>query len=116
MPYALSIGVDLGSFWRLTPHSLTLIGEGYNMAYKRQLEYDNTMAHLQGIYVRDALMSTVGNMLSGKRSQRFDYPEQPYDLNIDGKKEEREKEGQLQAFVANLNNAMNSFNLSKEQG
>lgn len=110
------MGVDLVSFWRLTPHSLTLIAEGYNIALKRQIERENVMAHLQGIYFRDALLSTVGNMLSSRNSKKFDYPDTPYDLNLDGNKEEREKESQLEVFKANLTAAMNNFNLSKEQG
>lgn len=74
------------------------------------------MAYLQGAYFREALLSTVGNQLSDKHSKRYDYPDKPYDLNLDGKKEEREKEDKLQLFVANLNTAMTNFNLSKEQG
>lgn len=69
------------------------------------------MAHLQGAYIREALLSTVGNMLSSKHSQKFDYPDKPYDLNLDGQKEEREKESQLEVFTASLTTAMNNFNL-----
>lgn len=116
MPYALSIGVDIASFWHLTPHSLYLIAEGYNIALKRQIERENVMAHLQGAYFVEALLSTVGNMLSSKNSKRHDYPERPYDLNLDGNKEDREKERQLQLFKAMLDTQMNNFNLSKEQG
>lgn len=106
------------SFWRLNPHSLLLIAQGYNEALKRQIERENAMAHLQGAYIREALLSTVGNMLSGKTAKRFDYPEKPYDLDLDGNKEEREKESQLNAFAANLTLAMNNFNSrqSNEQG
>ena len=86
------------------------------MALQRQIENENTIAHLQGIYFRDALLSTVGNMFSGKSSKKFDYPEIPYDLNLDGKKEEREKDSQVQLFIGQLNTAMSNFNLSKEQG
>ena len=86
------------------------------MAYMRQIDHDNTMAHLQGIYIRDALLSTVGNMFSSKHSKTIEYPEKPYDLNLDGMKDEREKESQIELFVGQLNTAMNSFNLSREQG
>jgi hypothetical protein len=81
------------------------------MALKRQIEHENAMAHLQGAYIREALLSTVGNMLSGKHAKRFDYPEKPYDLDLDGKREEREKESQIKLFTASLNNAMTNFNL-----
>lgn len=115
MTYALSIGVDIDSFWHLTPHSLSLIAQGYEIAYKRQIESNNAMAYLQGAYVRDALLSTVGNMLSDKRSQKNKYPEQPYDLDLDGRKEERDKEKQLELFVASLTAKMNNFNLQKSK-
>ena len=116
MPYALSIGVDIASFWALNPHSLLLIADGYEMAYKRQIEANNAMAYLQGAYFREALLSTVGNQLSDKRTKKYKYPDKPYDLNLDGKKEEREKEDKLQLFVAGLNTAMTNFNLSNKQG
>lgn len=116
MPYALSIGVDLGSFWRLNPHTLHLIAEGYEIAFKRQIEANNTMAYLQGQYFVEALLCTVGNMFSDKRSNKHKYPEKPYDLNLDGNKEERAKEDQIQLFASSLNTMMTNFNLSKEQG
>lgn len=114
MPYALSIGVDIASFWHLTPHSLFLIAEGYNIALKRQMERENVMAHLQGAYFVEALMSTVGNMFSSKNAKKYDYPDKPYDLNLDGNKEDREKERQLELFKAQLNAQMSNFNLSKK--
>lgn len=77
---------------------------------------NNAMAYLHGAYVREALLSTVGNMLSGKHSKTIEYPDKPYDLNLDGKKEEREKEKQLELFAASLTAKMHNFNLSKEQG
>ena len=116
MPYAISIGVDLGAFWGLTPRSLHIIAQGYDIALKRHINVQNAMAHLQGVYICEALESTVGNRLSDKTSKKHKYPDEPYDLNLDGKKAEREQESQLQLFAANLNAAMNNFNLSKEQG
>lgn len=118
MPYAISIGVDYRSFWGLTPHSLGIITEGYNIALNRQIEQENVMAHLQGAYIREAIISTVGNMFSSKTSKKYDYPEKPYDLNLDGKREERETEGQLELFRTQLTTAMDNFNRrhSKEQG
>ena len=74
------------------------------------------MAHLQGAYFVEALMATVGNMLSDKRSKKHEYPDKPYDLNIDSKKKDRETERQLQLFAAQLTARMSNFNLSKEQG
>ena len=116
MTYAISIGVDLGSFWGLTPHNLLLIAEGYKIALNRQIENDNAIAHLQGAYIVEALLATVGNMFSSKSSKKHEYPEKPYDLGLDGKRTEREQERQLQLFAAGLSAAMSNFNLSKEKG
>ena len=114
------MGVDLGSFWHLTPHSLAIIADGYNIAYKRQIERDNAIAHLQGAYIAEALMATVGNMLSGKSSKKHEYPDKPYELNLDQDKNEKEKERQLELFKAQLSLSMNNFNIAhqkvKEQG
>lgn len=73
------------------------------------------MAHLQGIYFMEAILTTVGNMFN-KSSSKHKYPDKPYDLDLDGKKTEREQESQIQLFAAGLNAMMNNFNLSKEQG
>jgi len=116
LPYALSIGVDTGSFWGLTPHTLRIISKGYDIALKRQIEHENAMAHLQGAYFVEALMATVGNMFSSKNSKKYKYPDKPHDLNLDDNTTEREQESQLQLFAASLTTAMSNFNLSKEKG
>ena len=110
------MGVKLDEFWHLTPHSLYIIAQGFNVAYKRQLEHDNAMAHLHGIYFSEALMATVGNMFSDKNSKKHEYPDKPYELNLDDDKKEQEKERQLELFKSQLTARMNNFNLSKEQG
>lgn len=73
------------------------------------------MAYLQGVYMREAILSTVGNMFSKKSSEKIEYPKKPFDLDLDGKKEERERESQLELFKASLTNAMNNFNLRQSQ-
>ena len=110
------MGVDLRAFWGLTPHDLAIIGRGYEIALKRQITSQNTMAHLQGAYFVEALMATVGNMFSDKHSKKHSYPEKPYELDLDNEHRDRVKEGQLQLFAAQLTAAMSNFNLSKEQG
>lgn len=118
------MGVNLADFWHLTPHTLQLIAEGFEMAYKRQIERENAIAHLQGIYITEALMATVGNMFSGKNSKKYEYPNKPYDLNLDKHdndfEEDKERNKQLELFAASLTARMNNFNLhsshSQEQG
>ena len=110
LPFALSIGVEYDSFWRLTPRSLRIIAEGYNRAYIRQTEHENAIAHLQGRYIAEAVSAAVW----GKHK----YPEQPYDLELNKTKEdeERENEKQLELFKANLDTFMINFKKAKEQG
>ena len=86
------------------------------MAQKRQIEKDNYMAHLQGVYFVEALMSTVGNMLGGKNSKKHEYPAKPYEINLDEEKKQSEIERKRELFAANLTAAMINFNLSKEKG
>ena len=119
LPYALSIGVDIGSFWHLTPHTLSLIAEGYNEGLKRQMVYDNAMAHIQGLYFTEALLSTVGNMFSGKTAKKHNYPDKPYELGLESKsksEQETEKERQINLFAGQLTTAFSNFMLSKEKG
>lgn len=110
------MGVDLDSFWALTPHKLYLIAEGYKIALKRQIERENTMAHLQGAYFVEALLATVGNMFSDKHSKKHEYPDKPYDLDLDDTQKQSKEERQLELFAAQLTARMHNFNLSKEQG
>ena len=82
------------------------------------MEVDNTIAYLQGAYFTEALMATVGNMFAGKASKRHEYPDKPYNLDLDSgteKKKESEQERQLALLKAQLTTAMSNFNLSKEQ-
>ena len=111
------MGVDLADFWHLTPHSLYLIADGYNRALKRQLDYDNHMAYIQGAYFLEALMASVGNMFSGKTAKKHEYPEKPYSLMVDEeeKEKETEEERQRKLFAAQLSTAMANFNLSKQK-
>ena len=110
------MGVNLAEFWHLTPHTLQLIAQGYNIALKRQIEHDNAIAHLQGAYFAEALASTVGNMFASKTAKRHEYPDKPYDLDLDDNREEKEKERQLELFRAQLSARMSNFNLTHEQG
>ena len=110
------MGVDYGAFWGLNPHSLSLIAEGYKIALNRQIERDNAMAHLQGLYFCEALSATIGNMLSAKNSRKHEYPDKPYELDLTEEQKQSRQERELELFAAQLTARMNNFNLSKEQG
>lgn len=59
----------------MNPRILGAISDGYARKIKNEYERKNVIAHLQGMYFADAIMSTVGNALfKGKHS----YPKKPY--------------------------------------
>lgn len=50
---------------------------------KRKTQYQNMLFHLEGMYFYDAILSTVGNALRGKGQRPFEYPKEPYKLDLD---------------------------------
>ena len=74
------------------------------------------MAHLQGLYICEALYATIGNMLSAKNSRKHEYPSKPYELDLTEEQKQSREERQLELFAAQLTARMSNFNLSKEQG
>ena len=90
------------------------------MSCKRQIQNENAIAHLQGAYIAEAILATVGKMFSSKTAKQHEYPEKPYDLQLDVSEDqkERENERKLELFAAQLTARMNNFNLnlSSKQG
>lgn len=52
----------------------------YEAACKRQVEQDNIQAHLQGMYIAEAIESTIGNAFR-KKGERYTYPKKPYGID-----------------------------------
>lgn len=50
------------------------------------------MLWMQGIYMRDALLCTVGNMFSGKGTTPIEYPKEPYPITAAQVAEKKEAE------------------------
>lgn len=59
----------------MNPRILGAISDGYARKIKNEYEEKNVIAHLQGMYFADAIMSTIGNSLS---KSRHAYPKKPY--------------------------------------
>ena len=114
IPYALAMGISYNDFWDMNPRIMNIHIAGH----KRKLEYDNYVAYLGGIYVREALLCTVGNMFSKKGAKPIEYPKEPYPVTQEAIKDrdEREIEAQRQAFWANLQVMQTNFELSKQGG
>lgn len=76
----MAIGIKDYEFWYMNPRKILLYTKGKQKEIQQKLDYDNTIAFVQGQYFMDALLATVGNMLSGKKKEPFKYPEHPYKL------------------------------------
>lgn len=50
---------------------------------------------VQGLYIRDALICTVGNMFSGKTGTKHEYPKEPYAITASEIKEREEREARV---------------------
>ena len=70
----MSIGMTYDEFWN---QDVAMVG-AYRKAYELRRRQQNELLWLQGIYVRDALMATVGNMFADKSSKKNEYPAEPY--------------------------------------
>lgn len=112
MPYALAMGVSYNDFWEMNPHIINLITNGFKMKMDIQKDYDNFIAYVQGSYVRDALLATVGNMFSKKGAKPIEYPKEPYELGSHHELTEAEKELQRQQFFESLKTMQANFELS----
>ena len=94
---------------------MAIIAKAYADKVEDDFKIADTMAYVQGRYMVEALLCTVGNMLGGKNA-KFSYPEKPYSLV---KQEEHltedEIEKQRQQFIAALQTMQHNFNINKEK-
>lgn len=86
-------------------------------AYAGKQEEDfqraDIMAYIQGRYMVDALLCTVGNMLGGKNA-KFEYPERAYSMaNKEQELTEEEIQSQREQFIATLKTMETNFKLNK---
>lgn len=113
---ALSIGISYKDFWGYTPRIVLQILEGYNQNQKRQLDYDNFIAYVQGRYFADALLCTVGNMFSKKGAKTIEYPKEPYNLEGERELTQEEKDAGAKAIIDNLMRMKENFERAKAEG
>ena len=96
----------------MNPHIILLMLEGYNEHEKAEIRKQNYLAHLQGQYICEALLATVGNMLSKRNAKKYQYPEEPYDLKEKREFTEEELQTQRELFVAKLEAMKTNFELN----
>ena len=111
----MAIGIGFDEFWHMTPHKVMLCQK----AHEKQLEEKNLLAYIQGQYVVEALLATVGNMFSGKGSNKFTYPDKPHELFAKPVEEheltQEEKDTQVKALFADLMARKARFDSKKNQ-
>lgn len=111
MPKVIPLGTSYDEFWKLNPNKINVMVAAYNEAKKNEIRQANMLYHLEGMYFMDALIATVGNMFRGKGQKAFEYPKEPYTLDLEYEEgldmadaEERKIAQQRRAFVTQLNN------------
>lgn len=108
-------GVSLEDFGKLTMRKMRIIAKAYSDKLQEDFKMSDMVAFIQGRYMVEALLCTVGNMLGG-RNCNFKYPEQAYSMN-DAEQEltEEEIELQRQQFMAALQTMQHNFEINKEK-
>ena len=80
------MGMTWAQFWLEEPE----IAAAYRKAELIRRRRMNEELWLQGIYVAEALSSTVGNMFS--KGQKHLYPAEPFPITVEEQQERRERE------------------------
>lgn len=115
-PKANAIGVTWQEFWGMNPRIIKLLIKGFKEKNELELQIENQIAHLQGKYFVDALLTVVGNAIKAKGSKPYEYPKKPYEFTKEEETELTEEEKrrkteqlfmQLQIMGANFKNNQN---------
>ena len=72
----MSIGMTYDEFWN---QDVAMV-RAYRKAHELKRRQQNETLWMQGWYIRDALLSTVGNMFSSKSETPIEYPSEPYPI------------------------------------
>ena len=75
----MSIGMTYDEFWNQDVALVRVYRKADELKRRRQ----NDALWMQGLYIRDALLSTVGNMFAGKNATPIEYPKEPYPITAD---------------------------------
>ena len=96
-PFYLSIGMSSSEYW----DGDSSLPRYFRRAFKMKQERDNELAWLNGLYVYDALMSSLSNFDQNKNNRKT-YAKKPYSFDKEELKKENDdkvKEAQAQAEV-----------------
>ena len=94
----MAIGVSKAEFMKSCPVDL----EPYDRAHRLQMKEQNFMLWLNGRYVSEAIMSTIGNSgwFKEKGTQPNEYPKEPYLFGEKTALTEDEKQREVDKFFA----------------
>lgn len=104
-------------FWSSNPRRMKPYIIASEERKQEELRTANVIAYINGIYTRDALICTVGNMFSDKNSKKLEYPSEPYDFfkkqEVQKELTEEEKIEQTKALFMKLDIMKSNFELAK---
>ena len=75
----MSIGMTFDEFWN---QDVAMV-RAYRKSYELKRRQQNEALWMQGLYVRDALLATVGNMFADKSAKKNEYPTEPYPVTAE---------------------------------
>ena len=75
----MSIGMTFDEFWN---QDVAMV-RAYRKSHELKRRQQNEVLWMQGLYIRDALLSTVGNMFASKSSTPIEYPAEPYPVTAE---------------------------------
>lgn len=84
----MSIGMTYDEFWN---QDVAMV-RAFRKAHELKRRQQNEMLWMQGLYVRDALLATVGNMFSDKSAKKNEYPAEPYPVTAEQVAEKKAEE------------------------
>lgn len=84
----MSIGMTYDEFWN---QDVAMV-RAYRKSHELKRRQQNEVLWMQGLYVRDALSATVGNMFAEKGSTPIEYPNEPYPITAEQISEKKEAE------------------------
>jgi hypothetical protein len=87
----MSLGMSYDEFWNQNVD----MARAYRKADEFKRRRENEALWVQGLYIRDALICTVGNMFSSKSAQKHEYPKEPYAITEAQIREREEREAKI---------------------
>ena len=109
-PYYLALGMSYEQFWFDEP-KLTAYYRRAEEIRKRRM---NEELWLSGIYVREALASTVGNMFT--KGQKHEYPSEPKPITLAELEERKAREQKLREEQIKARFMARALNVNASKG